>query len=60
MTDKQKQCLLVYLGYDTGGVDGDLREPCWNPGRSYPVQREHGPGIRQVLHPGLCCLPLYP
>ena len=22
MTDKQKQCLLVYLGYDTGGVDG--------------------------------------
>lgn len=22
MTDIQKQCLLVYLGYDTGGVDG--------------------------------------
>ncbi|MGN0976659.1 MAG: D-Ala-D-Ala carboxypeptidase family metallohydrolase [Faecousia sp.] len=22
MTDKQKQCLLTYLGYDTGGVDG--------------------------------------
>lgn len=22
MTAKQKQCLLVYLGYDTGGVDG--------------------------------------
>lgn len=22
MTDEQKQCLLVYLGYDTGGVDG--------------------------------------
>lgn len=22
MTDKQKQCLLVFLGYDTGGVDG--------------------------------------
>ena len=22
MTDKQKQCMLVYLGYDTGGVDG--------------------------------------
>lgn len=24
MTDKQKQCLLTYLGYDTGGVDGIL------------------------------------
>lgn len=22
MTNKQKQCLLVFLGYDTGGVDG--------------------------------------
>lgn len=22
MTDTQKQCLLTYLGYDTGGVDG--------------------------------------
>ncbi len=22
MTNKQKQCMLVYLGYDTGGVDG--------------------------------------
>lgn len=22
MTNKQKQCLLTYLGYDTGGVDG--------------------------------------
>lgn len=22
MTAKQKQCLLTYLGYDTGGVDG--------------------------------------
>ncbi|MGM9548963.1 MAG: peptidoglycan-binding protein [Faecousia sp.] len=22
MTVKQKQCLLAYLGYDTGGVDG--------------------------------------
>lgn len=22
MTEKQKQCLLTYLGYDTGGVDG--------------------------------------
>ena len=22
MTDRQKQCLLTYLGYDTGGVDG--------------------------------------
>ena len=22
MTNKQKQCLLVFLGYDTGGIDG--------------------------------------
>ena len=22
MTNTQKQCLLTYLGYDTGGVDG--------------------------------------
>lgn len=26
MTAKQKQCLLVYLGYDTGGMDG-----IWGP-----------------------------
>lgn len=26
MTNKQKQCLLVFLGYDTGGVDG-----IWGP-----------------------------
>lgn len=26
MTDTQKQCLLVFLGYDTGGVDG-----VWGP-----------------------------
>lgn len=26
MTAKQRQCLLVYLGYDTGGIDG-----VWGP-----------------------------
>ena len=40
MTDKQKQCLLTYLGYDTGGVDGIWGEKSRNATEAF--QRDYG------------------
>ena len=40
MTDKQKQCLLVYLGYDTGGVDGIWGDKSWEATRAF--QSDYG------------------
>lgn len=40
MTDYQKQCLLEYLGYDCGGVDGVWGEKSRAAAAAF--QREHG------------------
>ena len=47
MNDRQKQCLLVYLGYDTGGVDGLWGEKSLRAAEAF--RRDHGLGEGEDL-----------
>lgn len=40
MTNTQKQCLLTYLGYDTGGVDGIWGDKSWQATKAF--QSDYG------------------
>ncbi len=50
MTNKQKQCLLVYLGYDTGGVDGIWGQKSISATERF--QAEYGIGNDGIFGPG--------
>lgn len=47
MNDRQKQCLLTYLGYDTGGVDGIWGEKSLRAAEAF--RRDHGLGEGEDL-----------
>lgn len=47
MNDRQKQCLLTYLGYDTGGVDGIWGEKSLRAAEAF--RRDYGLGEGEDL-----------
>lgn len=49
MTTKQKQCLLVYLGYDTGGVDGIWGAKSMTATEKF--QNDYGMGVDGIFGP---------
>lgn len=50
MTVKQRQCLLTYLGYDTGGVDGIWGAKSITATEAF--QNDHGLGPDGIFGPG--------
>lgn len=49
MTPKQKQCLLTYLGYDTGGVDGIWGTKSMTATEKF--QNDYGLGVDGIFGP---------
>lgn len=49
MTVKQRQCLLVYLGYDTGGVDGIWGAKSMTATEKF--QNDYGMGVDGIFGP---------